>query len=106
TFTNDRYPRAAVKRPEQEWLVPTLIRRGATIGANATVLCGVTVDEGAFVGAGAVVTVDVPPHTVVVGSPARPAGWACRCGGRLDGPGRCRACGSEYRSGRGGLLPA
>ncbi|MCJ7607659.1 MAG: N-acetyltransferase [Thermoplasmata archaeon] len=67
-FTNDEVPRAV-----GEWsVVPTLVKKGASIGANATVLCGVTIGENALVGAGAVVTKDVPPETVVVGNPARP----------------------------------
>lgn len=74
-FTNDRYPRAAEDgrlQTEADWtVVPTLIRRGASIGSGAVVLCGVTIGEHATVGAGAVVTSDVPPHTVVAGVPAR-----------------------------------
>ena len=75
-FTNDRYPRAASPdgRPQTEadWpLIPTLVRRGASIGSNATILCGVTVGEGAIVGAGSVVTHDVPPGVIVAGTPAR-----------------------------------
>ncbi len=69
TFTNDSFPRSRVRL--DAW-VPTTIRRGASIGANATILCGVTIGEGAMVGAGAVVTRDVDPHVVVVGVPARP----------------------------------
>jgi acetyltransferase-like isoleucine patch superfamily enzyme len=75
-FINDRYPRAATEsgalQTEADWqVVPTLIQRGASIGSNATILCGVTVGEGAIVGAGSVVTKDVPPHAVVAGNPAR-----------------------------------
>lgn len=75
-FTNDRHPRAADEsgRPltADQWdVVPTLVRRGASVGANATIVCGVTIGEGALVGAGSVVTRDVPPHTLVVGNPAR-----------------------------------
>jgi UDP-2-acetamido-3-amino-2,3-dideoxy-glucuronate N-acetyltransferase len=75
-FINDKYPRAtnASGRPQTEadWAcVPTLVKRGASIGSNATVLCGLTIGEGAIVGAGAVVTHDVPPFTVVAGNPAR-----------------------------------
>ena len=106
TFTNDVMPRAAVKRPQEAWLAPTVVRRGASIGANATIVCGTTVGEGAFVGAGAVVVGDVPPHTVVVGNPARRIGWVCRCGGRLPGPGVCGACGTAYVEDEGGLVPS
>jgi acetyltransferase-like isoleucine patch superfamily enzyme len=75
-FINDRYPRATSPvgelQTEADWaVVPTLVRRGASIGSNATILCGVTIGEGAIVGAGSVVTRDVPPHTIVVGNPAR-----------------------------------
>ena len=75
-FINDRYPRAANPdgslQTEADWqVVPTLIKRGASIGSNATILCGVTIGEGAIVGAGSVVTRDVAPHTVVAGNPAR-----------------------------------
>ncbi len=75
-FINDKYPRAATStgqlQTEADWVcTPTLIKRGASIGSNATILCGVTVGEHALVGAGSVVTRDVPPGTVVAGSPAR-----------------------------------
>ncbi len=89
TFTNDLYPRAV----NEDWgITPTLVRRGAAIGANATIVCGVTVGEWATVGAGAVVTADVAPHRLVVGSPARPVGWVCRCGRPVPG-GPGSACG-------------
>lgn len=103
-FTNDRDPRAEVRKPPSE-LVPTLVRRGATIGANATVVCGVTVGEYAFVGAGAVVTADVPAHALVVGNPARGIGWACACGRRLPADLAC-PCGRRYRKAASGLEPA
>ncbi|MGH2580160.1 MAG: acyltransferase [Actinomycetota bacterium] len=93
-FTNDRYPRAS----GGEWdRLPTLVRMGASIGANATVLCGLTIGELAVVGAGAVVTADVEPHRLVVGNPAKPVGWVCRCGrGVPGGPGTaCPACGED-----------
>jgi acetyltransferase-like isoleucine patch superfamily enzyme len=75
-FINDRYPRSANTdgsiQTEADWdCIPTLIKRGASIGSNATILCGVTVGEGAIVGAGSVVTKDVPPYAVVAGNPAR-----------------------------------
>ena len=90
-FTNDLAPRAA-----SNWkLVRTRVERGASIGANATILCGVTIGEWAMVGAGSVVTGDVAAHHVVVGNPAHVIGWVCRCGHRVDGPGsRCDACGT------------
>ena len=75
-FINDKYPRSTTTdgqlQTEEDWVcTPTLIKRGASIGSNATILCGVTVGEGAMVGAGSVVTRDVPPHTIVAGNPAR-----------------------------------
>ena len=77
-FTNVRNPRAEVSR--RSAFERTIVGRGATIGANATIVCGVTIGEWAFVGAGAVVTRDVAPHVVVTGVPARRRGWICRCG--------------------------
>ncbi|MFA4702001.1 acyltransferase [Pyrococcus kukulkanii] len=77
TFTNDLYPRAF----SQDWeVVPTLVKRGASIGANATIVCGVTIGEYAMVGAGSVVTKDVPPFGLVYGNPARLKGFVCYCG--------------------------
>lgn len=95
-FTNVASPRAFVDR-KAEYL-PTRVGRGATIGANATIVCGNTVGAYALVGAGAVVTRDVPAYGLMVGNPARRAGWACRCGVRLpDAPRpRCPACGAVY----------
>lgn len=76
-FTNDKYPRAF----KEEWqIVPTLVRRGASIGANATIVCGITVGEYAMVGAGSVVARDVPNHGLVYGNPARLHGFVCKCG--------------------------
>jgi UDP-2-acetamido-3-amino-2,3-dideoxy-glucuronate N-acetyltransferase len=101
-FTNDIRPRAGVRKGREAWL-PTLVRRGATIGANATVVCGVTVGRWAFVGAGAVVVADVPDHALVVGNPARRVGWACRCGERLPDDLQCASCGRAYRLAGGTL---
>lgn len=75
-FTNDRYPRATrddgAPQSDADWeVIPTVVRRGASIGSNATIICGVTIGEGAIVGAGSVVTRDVPPYTIVAGNPAR-----------------------------------
>jgi acetyltransferase-like isoleucine patch superfamily enzyme len=76
-FTNDRFPRAV----NPEWqIVPTLVRHGASIGANATLVCGVEIGSYATVGAGAVVTRDVQAHELVAGNPARRLGWVCECG--------------------------
>jgi len=97
-FTNVINPRAHVPRKDE--YLKTLVRRGATLGANSTIVCGHTIGEYAFVGAGAVVTHDVPPYALVLGSPARKVGWMCRCGVRLPaGPGdvACPSCASRYR---------
>lgn len=100
-FTNVFNPRAEIRKMDQ--LRPTLIRRGATIGANATIVCGHTIGEYAFIGAGAVVTKDVTSHSLVTGSPARHAGWVCRCGERLEGNLQCAACGKRYRKTASGI---
>ena len=81
-FTNVINPRSNVPRKDQ--FLPTLVKEGATIGANATIVCGITLGRHCFVGAGAVVTRDVPDHALVVGNPARQVGWMCSCGERLD----------------------
>lgn len=99
-FTNVRIPRSHVPRNTAAHYVATLVRRGATIGANATVVCGVTLGEHAFVGAGAVVTKDVPPYALVYGNPARVRGYACACGERLEfrlDSASCAACARLYR---------
>jgi UDP-2-acetamido-3-amino-2,3-dideoxy-glucuronate N-acetyltransferase len=90
-FTNDLRPRAAVRRSREE-LLPTHVRRGATLGAGAVVVCGTTVGEHAFVAAGAVVIRDVPAHALVVGNPGRQVGWVCACGAQLDTDLTCLAC--------------
>jgi len=106
TFTNDLRPRVAFRTPEEDFL-PTRVERGATIGANATIVCGTTIGEGAFVAAGAVVTRDVGAFALVAGSPARRVGWVCACGERLDASLACR-CGRRYRllGEEAGLTPA
>jgi UDP-2-acetamido-3-amino-2,3-dideoxy-glucuronate N-acetyltransferase len=93
-FTNDPNPRVAFKKAPDA-MTPTLVRRGASIGANATVVCGVTIGEQAFVGAGSVVIRDVPAHALVVGNPARRVGWMCACGEKLPASLAC-ACGRRY----------
>jgi UDP-2-acetamido-3-amino-2,3-dideoxy-glucuronate N-acetyltransferase len=95
-FTNVKNPRAAVSRKSAYSL--TRVGRGVSIGANATIVCGISLGEYAFIGAGSVVTRDVPPHGLAFGNPARLRGWACRCGERLSGSAavRCGACGAHY----------
>jgi UDP-2-acetamido-3-amino-2,3-dideoxy-glucuronate N-acetyltransferase len=119
-FTNDRFPRACdpdlaalqTSDPTEETL-PTLVRRGVTIGANATIGPGLEIGEFAMVGMGAVVTRSVPPHALVHGAPARVTGHVCACGHRLraggPGPGgglRCERCGRVYHLEPHGLLAA
>jgi UDP-2-acetamido-3-amino-2,3-dideoxy-glucuronate N-acetyltransferase len=93
-FTNVKHPRAHVQRKDE--YARTLVCKGTTIGANATIVCGITIGEYAMIGAGAVVTADVPPHALVVGVPGRRAGWACRCGETLPDDLRCPRCGDRY----------
>ena len=95
-FTNVVNPRAFIERKHE--FTPTLVREGATLGANSTIVCGVTIGAYALVGAGAVVTADVPDHALVYGVPARREGWVCRCGAVLAGePLACPDCECLYR---------
>lgn len=90
-FTNDLFPRAV-----GEWQVTeTLVKKGASIGANATIVCGHVLGEYSMVGSGSVVTKDVPPHALVVGNPAKIIGYVCKCGNKLDRDGFCSRC-KEY----------
>jgi UDP-2-acetamido-3-amino-2,3-dideoxy-glucuronate N-acetyltransferase len=106
-FTNVRAPRAAHPTASERY-DRTLVRRGATIGANATIVCGTTVGEWAFAAAGAVVAGDVPAHGLVVGVPARRIGWACECGRTLafSGGGASCECGRRYVERDGGIEEA
>jgi len=93
-FTNVYNPRADLKKMDQ--VRPTMVCRGSTIGANATVVCGITLGRYSFVGAGAVVTKDVSDYALVVGVPAKQIGWACECGERLADDFKCLTCGETY----------
>ncbi|MGE4290674.1 MAG: Gfo/Idh/MocA family oxidoreductase [Desulfovibrio sp.] len=102
-FTNVFNPRAHISRKHE--LRKTLVRRGATLGANSTIVCGTSIGRYAFVGAGAVVTRDVPAHALVLGNPARRTGWMCSCGEKLPESLRCSACLAEYVRDGDGLVP-
>jgi UDP-2-acetamido-3-amino-2,3-dideoxy-glucuronate N-acetyltransferase len=99
-FTNVKTPRSAFPRNTSADYAETRVKRGASIGANATVVCGTTLGEWSFVAAGAVVTKDVRPFSIVAGVPAKPIGWACMCGIRLKFKGeiaQCEGCDREYQ---------
>ena len=96
-FTNVYNPRAFIERKHE--FRPTLVKHGATIGANATIVCGATIGRYALIGAGAVVKDDVPDYGIVAGVPAKQVGWTCRCGTTLrfsDNHAQCTYCGNEY----------
>lgn len=105
-FTNVINPRSAVQRKDE--YLPTRVRRGASIGANATIVCGATIGAYAFIGAGAVVRGDVPDRALMVGVPARRIGWMCDCGVRLPETeaATCSECGAEYLITEGGAQRA
>jgi acetyltransferase-like isoleucine patch superfamily enzyme len=100
-FTNVFNPRAHIPRMDE--LRPTLVKKGATVGANATIVCGYTIGEYAFIGAGATVTRGAPDHALMVGNPAKQIGWMCECGNRLDDNLRCSHCGKSYEEKDQGL---
>lgn len=101
-FTNVSTPRSGVSRRDR--YERTLVQIGATVGANATIVCGHTIGSYAFIGAGAVVTRDVPAHALVVGNPAIQIGWMCVCGARLEGNLGCPECGKRYALDENGKL--
>lgn len=101
-FTNDLFPRSGVR--DRSRFLPVVVKKGASIGANSTIVCGITIGEYAFIGAGSVVTKDVPPFSIVYGNPARFKGHICACAGKLEFSGgrtRCK-CGKNY-SLKGGI---
>jgi UDP-2-acetamido-3-amino-2,3-dideoxy-glucuronate N-acetyltransferase len=101
-FTNDITPRAKYPKGSAGYK-RTLIREGASIGANATIVCGHTVGRWALIGAGAVVTTDVRDHALMLGIPAKQHGWVCECGERLHDNLTCKSCGREYEEAGMGL---
>ena len=102
-FTNDVNPRSKYpksKYPQYGQWIPTLIKEGASIGANATIVCGITIGKHAFIGAGAVVTKDVPDYALVYGNPARLGGWVCECGNKItldNDKVTCKICNRQYQ---------
>jgi UDP-2-acetamido-3-amino-2,3-dideoxy-glucuronate N-acetyltransferase len=100
-FTNIKTPRSAFPRNTSEDYLTTLVKQGATIGANATIVCGHTIGRFAFIGAGATVTKDIPDYALVYGNPAKRVGWMCECGAKLDeftDTVTCAACDRTYQS--------
>lgn len=99
TFTNDLTPRAF--RWDESMVVPTLVKKGASIGANSTIICGTKIGEYAMVGAGSVVTKDVPPHALVYGNPAKIRGFVCECGAKISARKKkeikCKSCGKKLK---------
>lgn len=96
-FTNVINPRAFIERKDE--FKQTLLKKGATVGANATIICGNTIGQYAMIGAGAVVSKDVPDYALVYGSPAQIRGWVCQCGSKLEfkkDEARCSECGLSY----------
>lgn len=101
-FTNVINPRSAHPRNIKEYR-KTLVKKGATIGANATIICGVSLGRSAFVGAGTVITKDIPDYALVYGNPAKLQGWMCECGEKLEfrnEQAKCNECGKEYKKKR------
>ncbi len=102
-FTNDLTPRAKYPKGKVGYL-KTLVKEGASIGANATIVCGTTIGKWALIGSGAVVTKDVPDYALMVGVPAKQKGWSCECGLVLDESLHCKSCGRQYEEYKKGLV--
>ena len=105
-FTNVQRPRCKYPQASHEFYTPTPVGEGASIGANATIVCGHRIGKNAFIAAGSVVTKDVPDHAVMMGNPARQKGWACECGASLGEDLVCPKCGRRYQQGPNGLVEA
>ena len=103
-FTNDLTPRSKYPKGSAGYK-RTLVREGATIGANATVVCGNVIGKNAMIAAGAVVSKDVPDHALMAGVPARQVGWVCECGQKLDSSFTCDNCSRKYAKADNGLIP-
>jgi len=100
TFTNDLYPRSM----HTFKLKRTVVKKGASIGANATLIPGITIGDYALIGSGSVVTKNIPNNTLWIGNPARQIGYVCNCGYRLDDSLKCKQCSSEYRIDNNGIV--
>lgn len=101
-FTNDLNPRS--KYPKSGQFVKTTVKKGATIGANATIICGVSIGSWSLIGSGAVVTKNIKNYALVVGNPARQIGWICECGLKLNSQLECSQCGKMYIETQIGLM--
>ena len=101
-FTNVYNPRAEIQKMDQ--VRPTLVKKGVTIGANATIICGITIGQYAFIGASALVNRTVPDHALVIGNPGKQIGWACECGERLSDDLECHVCGKSYEKSDGAIV--
>ena len=102
-FTNDLTPRARYPKGRENYK-KTIVKEGASIGANATIVCGNAIGKNAMIGAGAVVTGNVPDHALMLGIPTRQVGWVCTCGTRLDDELQCTHCGRTFRRTEQGLV--
>ena len=102
-FSNIMYPRYKFPQRGSKFYQKTLVKEGASIGANATIICGITIGKSAFIGAGAVVANDIPDYALVVGNPAKQVGWICECGLKLNEKLNCSYCANKYGKNKHGL---
>ena len=102
-FTNDIFPRAYPIKKTEEYLSRTIVKEGAAIGANATIVCGNEIGRWSMIAAGAVVTTNVPSYALMVGVPAKQIGWVCKCGNRLDNNLVCAKCCRKYKKLENGI---